>query len=62
MAQTYFELRPRPLPSLLTIVVPIYNEEDVIPFLIERLKRVLAAVGCMGYGAQTNLRDGTRHS
>lgn len=28
----------RPLPDLLTIVIPMYNEEEVIPVLKERLE------------------------
>jgi glycosyltransferase involved in cell wall biosynthesis len=45
MAQPHYILRPRPVPGLLTVVVPVYNEEEVIPLLLERLEKVLAAVG-----------------
>jgi dolichol-phosphate mannosyltransferase len=45
MPQPYYVLKPRPAPGLLSVVVPIYNEEEVIPLLIERLEKVLAAIG-----------------
>ncbi len=46
MAQPYYVLKQRPAPGLLSVVVPIYNEEEVILRLIERLEQVLAAAGC----------------
>lgn len=36
-AQTRHWLQPRRLPKLLSIVIAIYNEEDALPFLRERL-------------------------
>lgn len=34
----YYPLVPRPLPSLLSVVVPVYNEEEVLPLFLERLR------------------------
>jgi len=34
----YFPLTPRPLPALVSIVVPIYNEEEVLPLFIDRVR------------------------
>ncbi len=46
MAQPYHVLKPRPAPALLSVVVPIYNEQEVIPLLLERLEKALATTGC----------------
>jgi dolichol-phosphate mannosyltransferase len=46
MEQTRFLLRARPDPGLLTVVVPVFNEEEVLPLLVERLQAVLSGVGC----------------
>lgn len=35
-------LQPRPYPELLSLVIPIYNEELVVPFLRNELQRFLA--------------------
>jgi polyisoprenyl-phosphate glycosyltransferase len=45
LAQPYYVLKARPAPSLLSVVVPIYNEEEVIALLLERLEKTLAAAG-----------------
>ncbi len=45
MGQTYHVLTPRPAPSLLSVVVPVFDEEEVIPLLLDRLLKVLAATG-----------------
>jgi glycosyltransferase involved in cell wall biosynthesis len=41
MSETFHVLMPRDPPRLLSIVIPIYNEQDAIPFLIEKLKELL---------------------
>jgi polyisoprenyl-phosphate glycosyltransferase len=45
MAEPHYVLTPKPAPELLSVVVPVYNEEEVIPLLIERLREVLEAAG-----------------
>src|SRR3981189_1645376 len=40
MSETFHVLMPRD-PPLLSIVIPIYNEQDAIPFLINKLKELL---------------------
>jgi len=39
-------LTPRPLPPLLSIVIPMYNEEAAFPYLRAELSRVRADFGC----------------
>jgi len=41
MSETFHVLMPRDPPLLLSIVIPIYNEQDAIPFLINKLKELL---------------------
>ncbi len=41
MSETFHVLMPRDAPLLLSIVIPIYNEQDAIPFLINKLKELL---------------------
>jgi dolichol-phosphate mannosyltransferase len=41
MSETYHVLIPRDPPRLLSIVIPIYNEQEAIPFLIEKIKTLL---------------------
>ena len=41
MAQTYYRLTPRPKPELLSIVIPIFNEEEALPFLVPRLQNLI---------------------
>jgi polyisoprenyl-phosphate glycosyltransferase len=41
MSETFHVLTPRDPPRLLSIVIPIYNEQDAIPFLINKLKELL---------------------
>lgn len=38
----FYFLQPRPYPGLLSLVIPIYNEELVVPFLRNELQRFLA--------------------
>jgi glycosyltransferase involved in cell wall biosynthesis len=42
MGQTYHPLIPRPAPSLLSVVIPIYNEEEVVPILRAELTSWMA--------------------
>lgn len=44
MATTRFRLKPRPAPSLLSIVIPIFNEEAVIPLLRRDLTQFIDAL------------------
>src|ERR1700730_9492270 len=41
MSETFHVLTPRDPPLLLSIVIPVYNEQDAIPFLIRKLKELL---------------------
>jgi dolichol-phosphate mannosyltransferase len=40
------ELAPRDGPGLLSIVIPMYNEEEVLPLLRKELEKVRADLGC----------------
>jgi dolichol-phosphate mannosyltransferase len=42
----YHPLIPQPMPSLLSIVIPAYNEEDVVPLLRRRLAPFLSLLPC----------------
>ncbi len=46
MAQTQHLLSARPNPALLSLVVPIYNEEEVLPLLLPRLLALLEKLPC----------------
>lgn len=46
MNQTHYRLNARPAPSLLSIVIPIYNEEQVVPVLRERMTAFLGTLPC----------------
>jgi dolichol-phosphate mannosyltransferase len=46
MKRTFHILTPRDLPRTLSIVIPLYNEEDVLPLLIERLRSLMADLPC----------------
>ncbi len=46
MSNTHYILTPRPLPQLLSLVIPIYNEEEVLGLLLNRLDRLLEAMPC----------------
>ncbi len=39
-------LVPRPMPGLLSLVVPVYNEEEVLPLLLGRLQALMESVAC----------------
>ena len=45
-AQTVHWLEARPLPALLSVVVPVYNEEESLPFLRARLGAFLDELPC----------------
>jgi dolichol-phosphate mannosyltransferase len=42
--QTFHLLQPRPYPGLLSLVIPMYNEESVVPFLRPALERFMTEV------------------
>jgi glycosyltransferase involved in cell wall biosynthesis len=44
--QTRHLLRPRGLPQLLSIVIAVYNEEEVLPLLRKRLTEFVNTLGC----------------
>src|SRR4051794_34301991 len=46
MSQTYHVLQGRPLPKLLSIVIPAYNEQEMIPLLREKLSVLLDELPC----------------
>jgi polyisoprenyl-phosphate glycosyltransferase len=46
MTKTYHLLSPRPKPSLISLVVPLFNEEEVVPLLFSRLQRLLEQLPC----------------
>jgi polyisoprenyl-phosphate glycosyltransferase len=43
-SQTFHLLRPRPYPALLSLVIPMYNEEAVVPHLRAALEAFMAEV------------------
>ena len=43
---TFHLLRPRPYPSKLSLVIPMYNEEAVVPLLKPALEQFMSEVGC----------------
>jgi len=43
---TFHLLKARPYPGLLSLVIPMYNEEPVVPFLRPALEHFMAEVGC----------------
>ena len=43
-SQTFHLLQPRPYPSLLSLVIPMYNEEAVVPFLRSALEQFTTEV------------------
>jgi glycosyltransferase involved in cell wall biosynthesis len=43
--KTYHPMIPRESPSLLSLILPIYNEEEVIPLMLARLDEVLPTLG-----------------
>jgi dolichol-phosphate mannosyltransferase len=45
-SDTFHLLHSRPYPVLLSLVIPMYNEEAVVPFLRSALERFMAEVQC----------------
>jgi len=43
-SETFHLLQPRPYPGLLSLVIPLYNEEAVVPFLRSSLEQFMAEV------------------
>jgi dolichol-phosphate mannosyltransferase len=41
MGETFHVLIPRDPPGLLSLVIPIYNEQDAIPYLVDQVKALL---------------------
>jgi glycosyltransferase involved in cell wall biosynthesis len=46
LGKTAYILKPKEMPALLSLVIPIYNEEEVLPLLIARLEELLAKLPC----------------
>jgi dolichol-phosphate mannosyltransferase len=55
------QLQPRPDPALLSFVIPMYNEMEVLPQLVERLTALAAGLPCAVEWVVVNdgSRDGT---
>ena len=41
MSETFHVLIPRDAPRLLSLVIPVYNEQDAIPFLMNKIRELL---------------------
>jgi glycosyltransferase involved in cell wall biosynthesis len=48
MSETFHVLIPRDPPRLLSLVIPIYNEQDAIPFLIDKIRGLLDRMPTQG--------------
>ncbi len=46
MSKTTYILTPRQNPRLFSLVIPIYNEEDVLPLLVARIEELLVKLPC----------------
>jgi glycosyltransferase involved in cell wall biosynthesis len=46
MSDTFHILVPREIPRLLSIVIPVYNEEKVLPLLVDRLRQLADQFPC----------------
>src|SRR3984957_9895638 len=46
VSATYHPLNPRPSPALLSLIIPLFNEEQVLPLLRERLTALLTQFPC----------------
>ena len=41
MGDTFHVLTPRAAPGLLSLVIPVYNERESIPYLVKKIKELL---------------------
>lgn len=48
MPATYHPLQPRSGPRLISLVIPIFNEEEMLPLLFDRIETLLDALDCEG--------------
>lgn len=46
MSKTKFYLQAREIPKLLSIVIPIYNEQEVLPILQKRIEKFVKTLPC----------------
>ncbi len=46
MSNTHYLLTPRPKPGLISLVIPLYNEEEVLPLLFDSLRDLLSRLPC----------------
>jgi polyisoprenyl-phosphate glycosyltransferase len=46
MSETYHVLSARDFPELLSIVIPVFNEEEVLPMIIKRLRQLFEQLPC----------------
>lgn len=46
MSSTYHPLLPREMPGLLSLVIPVFNEEETLPLLFRRIDGILDQLGC----------------
>ncbi len=45
-SQTFHLLQPRPYPGVLSLVIPMYNEEAVVPYLRAALEQFMPEISC----------------
>jgi dolichol-phosphate mannosyltransferase len=60
MSNTQYLLTPRPKPNLISLVVPLYNEEEVVFLLFKRLQDLLGQLPCQAQVVMVN--DGSSDS
>jgi polyisoprenyl-phosphate glycosyltransferase len=46
LGKTAYILTPREVPKLFSLVIPIYNEQEVLPILVARLEELMAKLPC----------------
>jgi glycosyltransferase involved in cell wall biosynthesis len=54
MSNTQYLLTPRPKPNLISLVVPLYNEEEVVSLLFKRLQDLLGQLPCQAQVVMVN--------
>jgi polyisoprenyl-phosphate glycosyltransferase len=54
MSNTQYLLTPRPKPNLISFVVPLYNEEEVVSLLFKRLQDLLGQLPCQAQVVMVN--------